>query len=462
VSGSQGRFDANAAMRGAIGDAHGYLGFGRRQDDIQPGRDDQSGARANRWDGTGKMHWLLGERGATLDVSALGVREDQRWQSGQLYFFSNNDQGDARATFTTPLDASGAHRVGVTGYYSRFNHLSRQATLPEPVSDSGDASRESLARMELTYNGELSANQLVDAGMDVDRDALSTGRIIGGHRAQSSIEPYAQYTLNAGHLSFVPGARLSYSDQWGTHFTPKLATLYHLTDQWSLRASVGAGYRAPEFKELYITFLNGAVGYVVHGNPALRPESSTNGTVGLEWRGSKTYARVQGYANRFSNFIESVQAPDSGGVEQFTYGNIASGVTRGVDVDAGWAYRALSLDGSVGYLNAYDRSTRLPLLGTTPRSARLTGDLRLPMRVHASVTGLYWSKAAASQESVGAETITLYRAAFSRLDARIARTFAPGVDVQAGVQNLFDARPVDWPGNVDRRWYVGLSVDRGF
>jgi outer membrane receptor for ferrienterochelin and colicins len=263
-------------------------------------------------------------------------------------------------------------------------------------------------------------------------------------------------------LSLVPGVRLSYSDQWGTHVTPKVAALYHLGERWALRASAGAGYRAPDFKELYITFLNSAVGYVVRGNPDLHPESSTNATASLEWNGSTAYVRVQGYANHFSSFIESVQAPDSGGVQQFTYANIARGVTRGVDVDAGWIYRALSLDGSLGYLDAYDESTRLPLLGTVPRSARLTADVRLPARLRASLTGLYWSRAPASQESVGLETVTVYRGAFSRFDARVARTFLPGVEVQAGVQNLLDARPVDWPGSTARRWYVGLSADRGF
>ncbi len=461
VSGSQGRFDANGAIRGTIGDARGFIGFGRRQDDVQPGRDDQSGARANRWDGTGKVHWAPGESGATLDASVLGVREDQRWQSGQLYFFSDNDQGDARVTLQTPLGAD-ARRLGVTGYYSQFNHLSRQATLPEPVSDSGDGSRESLVRLEVTYNGQLTATQFLDAGVDLDRDALSTGRIIGGHRTQTSVEPYAQYTMEAGQLSLVPGARLSHSDAWGTHFTPKIAALYHLEGGWALRASVGAGYRAPDFKELYITFLNSNVGYVVHGNPALQPETSTNATVGFEWNGANAFFRVQGYTNRFTNFIESVQVPDSGSIQQFSYGNIADGTTRGVDVDAGWTYRALSFDGSVGYLDAYDHASHLPLLGATPRSARLTTDLRLPMRARASLTGLYWSAAPASQESVAGQTVMMYRAPFSRMDARIARAFAGGIDAQAGVQNLFDARPTDWPGNTARRWYLGLSVDRGF
>ncbi|HEY4306757.1 MAG TPA: TonB-dependent receptor [Gemmatimonadaceae bacterium] len=462
IGGSQGRVDANAAVRGGTDDVKAMLGFGRRQDNIQPGRSDQSGARANRWDGNGRLRWSPTGSLFSIDATGLGVREDQRWQSGLLYFFSNNDQADARITVDAPLDSSRTRRFGATAYYSQFHHLSRQSTLAEPVTDSGDASTESLARMEATYSGQTVAGQVVDLGVDVDRMALTASRIIGGHRTSTSAEPFAQYTIETGRLSIVPGARLSYSDQWGTHFTPKLATLVRLGDGFSLRASAGAGYRAPDFKELYITFLNANVGYVVHGNPDLKPESSINETVGLQWEGQSSYVRVQGYTNRFTQFIESVSLPDSGNVQQFSYSNVADGVTRGVDFDAGWTYKRLSLDGSYGYLDAYDRSTHLQLLGTTPRQARLTADLRLPMRVRSSVTGLYWSKSPASQTTTGAMTSTVYRGDFTRVDARLARPFKGGVEAQLGVQNLFDARPIAWPGTTARRWYVGASINQQF
>jgi outer membrane receptor for ferrienterochelin and colicins len=457
TGGSQGRFDASAAVRGGSGNVRALLGFGRRQDHVQPGREEQGGARADRWDGNGRLRWSPAGSLLSIDATALAVRENQRWQSGQLFFFSDNDQGDARITVDAPLDSSRLHRVGATAYYSRFSHLSRQSTLPRPVTDSGDASTEALTRLEATYSGQTIAGQWLDAGVDLDRASLSASRIVGGHRATTSAEPFAQYTIVAGPLSLVPGARLSYSDQWGTHFTPKVAALYQMGHGFTLRASAGAGYRAPDFKELYITFLNTSVGYVVHGNPDLRPETSINETVGLQWDGAGAYVRVQGYNNRFSRFIESVQLPDSGGVQQFSYANVAHGVTRGLDVDLGWSYRRLSLDGSFGYLDAYDRTTRLPLLGTTPRTARLTADLRLPGGLRPSVTGLYWSRAPSSQMDDGS---MFYRGAFMRVDARLSRTFLRGVDGQIGVTNLFDARPIAWPGTTDRRWYVGLRIDQ--
>lgn len=134
AGGSQGRLEGTVGARGGAGDVRGVVGIGRREDDVQPGRPDQRGARANRWDANGKVRWSPSSDGLSVEGAFLGVREDQRWQTGQLYYFSNNAQADTRVTVGAPLGTSGTSRIGVAAYYSQFSHTSRQATLPEPVS----------------------------------------------------------------------------------------------------------------------------------------------------------------------------------------------------------------------------------------------------------------------------------------------------------------------------------------
>src|SRR5690606_40707851 len=60
----------------------------------------------------------------------------------------------------------------------------------------------------------------------------------------------------------------------------------------ALRASAGRGFRAPDFKELYLDFVNATAGYAVVGNPGLRPETSTNLTLGAEWAERSEERRV--------------------------------------------------------------------------------------------------------------------------------------------------------------------------
>jgi outer membrane receptor for ferrienterochelin and colicins len=462
LSGSQHRTDADADLSTGIGPLRGTFDIGRRIDDVQPGRADQSAARARRWDGNARVHWSPGAHGMAIDAALLGVSENQRWQDGQLFYFSDNTQADARLSASTVAGANGLGKLVGTLYYSDFAHLSRQATLPEPVSDSGDQSSESLARAEVTYTAPVTTTQVLDAGIDIDRDALTSDRISSGHRTSLEAEPYAQYTVTVGHLALVPGMRVSSSDQWGTHVTPKVAALMRLPAGFALRASVGSGYRAPAFKELYLTFLNAAVGYVVHGNPDLRPETSVNVAAGLEWTTRRAYAQVQAYTNHFSQFIESVQLADSGSVEQYTYGNVASGTTRGIDVNAGVVVRRVSVDASYGRVYARDQTANVPLLGVTPQSFRLSAHTTGPAGLQPSVTLLYWAAAPASQSTLGFTTVTTYRAAFTRVDAQLARTVGGGVDVQVGVQNVFGARPLDWPGITARQIYAGATLTHGF
>jgi outer membrane receptor for ferrienterochelin and colicins len=456
VAGSLDRFDANAALRGGIGNVRGLFGLGRRQFDIQPGHTTQAGARERRWDTDGKVHWSA-TPDASFEAALLATTEDQRWQGGPLYFFSDNDQinGHLSASIT-----HGRQHFTPTLYYSTFSHLSRQATLPEPVSDSGDHEHETLFKGEVVYNVELPKGFL-DAGAEVRRDGLTTDRIRNNAKSLYTTEPYAQYTLDIGPWSIVPGARMTYSQAWGNHFTPKIAVLYHPVPSVALRVSAGAGYRAPDFKELYLSFFNLAAGamYRVVGNPSLRPETSTNVTGGVEWTSQSSFARVQVYNNNFDRFIETELVGDSSNIAQYTYNNIDNGITRGVDLEAGTTLGRVALDGSYSYLDAFQRGTNLPLLNRTKNTARLSADYTFPFALRTSVTGLYTGRTPTER---AADSSSINRSSYLHIDANIRHTIAHGLDAQAGVQNALRAQPAQWPGPTGRQWYAGLAVDKAF
>jgi outer membrane receptor for ferrienterochelin and colicins len=458
TGGSQGRIDANIVVQGGTGKVYGLVGIGRRRLNLEGGRADQTGARDRRWDADGKVTVQLGENSA-LDASFLAVSEDQRWRTGQLYYFSDNDQMSGRTTLTT---TRGRFRVAPTLYVSSFDHLSRGSTLPEPVSDSGGRTRELSLKAELPVSVSFD-DDVLDAGVELHRDRLETSRISGNRRTFDTFEPYAQYTMTAGRLTLVPGVRLSNSDQWGTRVTPKMALMFRPFPAVALRASFGAGFRAPEFKELYLNFAN--LGYYVRGNPELRPETSRNVTAGAEWTGATTYVRVQGYVNSFQGFIETglVTTPlpsDPTGVTLYTYQNVDRGVTRGGDFEAGYTVGSLALEGSYGFLEAYERNTKAALLDRAKHSARLSADYVLPFHVQSDITAMYTGRTPVSRDDAG--VVTTYRDPFFHVDGRLARDVTPHFGVSVGVNNIFNTRARLWPGPTERQWYTGLTLDRAF
>lgn len=449
TAGTQGRADGSASLGGWLGGIGYVADVGRRMSELTPGRSSTQGAEVERWDALIK---LAGDPRANLraDASLLLVDERQRWRSGQLYQFSDNLQWSGRAG---AVWTHGAHRLTPGVAASSFTHLARSATSAVPVAGTGDEEVQRLLEAELLYAGDFGATQ-VDGGVEVKREEIESDRVAGGERSLYTVEPFAQATVNVGPASLVPGARLTVSEEWGTHFTPRIAAMLRPRPTLALRASVGRGYRAPSFKELGMEFLNvgAGSGYAVRGNPDLRPETSTNVSASIEWAGRLAYLRTQAFHNEFRGFIETRLVTDSSGIAIYTYDNIDDGFTRGVEVEGGFTAAGLRVEGGYALLEARDRETDLRLLNRPQHSGHLSLDTRLPGRVDLGTTATYTGRTEISRTEEG----TVERSGFLRVDLRASRELTRGFALSVGARNLFDAEPTNWPGFGGRHVYVGL------
>jgi outer membrane receptor for ferrienterochelin and colicins len=317
---------------------------------------------------------------------------------------------------------------------------------------------------------------VLDAGVQLRREANESDRVygndstMGSARTRSTVEPYAQLTLGGARWSVVPGLRLTADDQWGTHFTPRVAALYRPVEPIAVRAAVGRGFRAPDFKELYLWFphVSSEFSYVVRGNPALRPETNDNVSGSVEWAGARAYLRADAYYNRFRDFIESRVVGDTtlaGAPVQatyYTYGNVGRGITRGVDLEGSLRVRGLRLEGGYGLLDAYDAESGDALLGRPRHSARLALSGSPRRGLSATVGGVYTGR---TPVTVGDDGVQASRDGYLRLNARAAQTLGwrrgGQWTLEVGAQNLLDTRPELWPGFTGRQVYTGLSWQAG-
>lgn len=199
---------------------------------------------------------------------------------------------------------------------------------------------------------------------------------------------YAQYDVDPiEKLNLIVGARYDNHSEYSDQFSPKLALRYELNDALSLKGSVGYGFKAPDFRQLYFDFTNSAVGYTVLGynvaveklqeleeqgqissivvpfselGDPLEAESSIGYNLGFIYKKEKISAELNLFRNDFKNLIDTrIIARKNNGQNVFSYVNFDEIYTTGGEINANYKFND-QLNVSVGYqlLYAYDKQKR--------------------------------------------------------------------------------------------------------
>lgn len=198
-----------------------------------------------------------------------------------------------------------------------------------------------------------------------------------------------------GRFSLVAGGRLERDSRFGLFAAPKLSGMAVLVPQWRLLAGLGLGYRAPTAEDLYYD-LDWSWHPIVLGNQDLEPEVSLAANLGLEWAVPKgPSARVNGFHQElFREIVTVEEGVASDGRVIYRNQNKDRTLRSGWDAEASFPWGPWVLDGSWGYVYAWDRGAGTVLEGvggTTIRSALRMVWQGLQARVsarHTSLTGL--------------------------------------------------------------------------
>ncbi len=304
----------------------------------------------------------ISESGSTV-FDRLGDIENFSGSLGIEHEFDNGTPG------VSPTLLSG--KIYATRYDDESTVINRETT----AVDSHNLNTQDLVKGEAQFDTTLWRKHQFTLGGEIVLENLQSQRITGGERkiltnaffVQNEFRPISAFAL-------VIGGRLDNHSEFGAHFSPKLSTLYRVTDDLRVRASYGQGFRAPDFKNLYLDFTNVTSGYQVLGNSSLQPESSHNWNLGAEYQiFDSLLTRIHVYRNDLHNLIEAERIGQSAaGGSKFEYQNISKAFTEGVDVEA--------VIGSIGgftstigyaYLRGADKETGLPLLNRSTHSGTL-------------------------------------------------------------------------------------------
>jgi len=455
-AGDAGRREARIAAESGEGGVAARVDGAWREDRRVPAVTTATDALARVWDFKTTVRARAGGRLAFRTDLAL-LRERQRWRLSSDGFNGFNDNRGASGWIETVVTPGGPGTWRARVFAEEYSHRFRQARGQQPLAnDTAPAQRERMIKGRLGWSTARGAHAL-EAGIDLQSRWIEAPGKVDGTISDRGAEGFLQDTWTPGRLLVAPAARLSWNSRWGQALTPSLAVAMDVAPTLRLRAGVARGFRGPSFKELAWDFPNPFAGYVIRGDPGLRPEHSWQWSVGTAWSvGQSLVLDLEAYRNDLRDLIELEQrgTDPASGLLVFSPRNLARARTQGLDAGLLWNGAAWYAGVEYSRLHATDLETGGLLDRRAPHSARLRLGASVPgfpnLRGDASLQ--YTARAEALQpDGTPGHQDSFIAANFQlRYEPRGGLTFAFGGD------NILNQKPSGWTGVMGRRVYAGL------
>lgn len=403
------------------------------------------------------------------------------------------------------------------GYASLFSS-SQQLEVKDQISNYNDAFQQRFFRFENQTDIQLNSKMNLNVGGGYIRetvnsnryDSLSTNRYnnIGYLFLQHEWAPNDRFNI-------IGGLRYDVNQNYASVFSPKLAIRYAVNPKLSFTASVGRGFKAPDFRQLYLNFTNVAAGsYAVFGSlvaqeeierlqkdgqiesltPSyfrltdLSPETSTGINAGVQY---KVSTALQFKWNLFRNDINNLILTDviaykKNGGQIFSYLNISRAFTQGSEMEFSWVKNHWQVAGGYQFLMTADKDVlaqiregkvftrdlasgvsrkmdRSEYAGLPQRSAHMI-NLKLFREWDngwfATIRNIYRSRWGMNDLD-GNGLINRedeFAKGFVQVNISVGKTFESGVRIMAGVDNLLNYKDeVNLPTLPGANWYTSVS-----
>nr|WP_284041102.1 TonB-dependent receptor [Jejuia spongiicola] len=255
---------------------------------------------------------------------------------------------------------------------------------------------ENNSRFSSSYYNQLLIRPEIRATYNPDDKSAFIGGLGFNHetldRTDFTIQPefnspylYLQYDGNlAEKLNVIIGARFDSHNKYKSQFSPKVAIRYKLNDKLNIKSSVGYGFKAPDFRQLYFDFTNATVGYTVLGYNAvstaipeleaqgqianiiipvsefqqeLNPENSISINIGFDYKFSPVLKLdLNLFRNNIRDLIDTrIVANKTNGQNVFSYYNVNKVYTQGLEFNTIWKpINQLKISGGYQLLFAKD------------------------------------------------------------------------------------------------------------
>ncbi len=403
-------------------------------------------------------------------------------------------------------------------YYTNYKATEELVNTATNSSFSESDYDQKLLRPELRVTYNIKDNNAITFGLGYNRENLDR-TFFDDAVSFDSQYLYAQYDFYPFQkVNVILGARFDNHSEYQSQLSPKGSVNYALSENLSLKGSVGYGFKAPDFRQLYFDFTNSAVGYTVLGynvapekireleaqgqltdilfdladlEEPLEAESSVGYNLGAAYTLGNVKLHLNYFRNDFQNLIDTrAIARKANGQNVFSYTNFARIYTTGIELDARYRLNEnVLVSGGYQLLYAKDKDKKVALergeifardpqtlqtvvldnsdyFGLVNRS-RHTANLKLFYEVpkwdfNANLRINYRSKYGLFDGN-GNDIIDTYDTTFvdgfALANLALNKTFASNYVVQVGANNLFNYRDEEnIPGLAGIQLYTKISI----
>lgn len=455
--------------------------------------------------------------GLSLDVSSRYYREDQSFQDEILDrrrkfdAYGTEYQQDYYVSPTLKYTIGSIHLIEASVYVGYFQSESVLNLTDSNTRYFSDAFAQQLNKVEFkastfwdntntTILGAGTNTESLDAEIYAEVPGFANTYFYGQHDWQTNDD-----------FSLTVGFRYDNHSEYASQLSPKLSTRWKLTQNFSLKASFGGGYKAPDFRQLFLNFSNPISGYSVFGTSTLeaglkqleesgqlseifidpasldeiKAERAYALNIGGDWYVTKyTSVRFNAFRNQVRDLIETQRiALKLNNQSVFSYINIRKIYSQGIDLELLTSSFILNnLDWSIGgqlldtrqriteefddvvdgvvvkkektsYVSMFNRSRYTGNLKLFYASERLGLDanIRVQYRGSYGFVDINGNNRIDNTELVKGYTL---------INSSIAKTLKQQYRIQVGINNLTNITDAQrLPSNPGRVLYVQFSLD---
>lgn len=308
------------------------------------------------------------------------------------YFFqefdvqpSTSEEKDANAQLRINHNVSKNTNLQYEFYFT--NYITNEQVI-DPIDNElliANDFDQKLFRPEIRFNHSFTPNNTLTIGGGYNFENLDRS-LFAETVTFNSQYAFVQYDFKPiEKLNIITGARFDNHSEYNSQLSPKVSAKYDITTSFAVKASVGSGFKAPDFRQLYLDFTNAAGGgYSVFGKEveatgiqrlqengeiatlqiepsqlgeSLDAESSIGYNFGVAYKQGKLSTELNLFRNDFKNLIDTrILAAKTNGQNVFGYINRESVYTQGLELDLKYKlFKTLNLSAGYQLLYAFDK-----------------------------------------------------------------------------------------------------------